>query len=272
MSLTDLHVHSNFSDSSRTVEEVLKIASDKGIKNLSIVDHDTVETIDYIKTIDNLGINIIPGIEISAYDFKRNRKVHILGYGYNENPINIKNLCKDVLKRRHENSLRQIEEINKLGYKIDLDKVNHSINSDRTIYKQHIMDYITDDDFNSEAYQTLYKKLFKNGGVAHFDIKYVDAYDAVEAINLDGGIPVLAHPGETDSFEIAKDLSKNGLKGIEVYHISHNKEHEDRALELVKKYNLIITGGSDEHGNYGKKSEFGVKTSLLNLQDFNILA
>ena len=121
-----------------------------------------------------------------------------------------------------------------------------------TIYKQHIMSALTDYPFSAEEYQQLYNKLFKGNGVAAGDITYVSAVDAVEAIVADGGLAVLAHPGQLDSFDIVPLLVEHGLKGIERNHFDHTKEDIRRVDELAEKYGLIKTGGSDFHGVYGK--------------------
>jgi Predicted metal-dependent phosphoesterases (PHP family) len=88
----DLHVHSSFSDGKDSVNKVLDLAKERDVKMLSFVDHDTNltynEALPYAK---RLGIDLIPGIEISAYDFKRRRKVHVLGYNYDLDATNIKN-------------------------------------------------------------------------------------------------------------------------------------------------------------------------------------
>ena len=79
----DLHVHSSYSDGSETVETVMKLAKERGVTQISFVDHDTVKGLpEVIMLGEKYGIEVIPGIEISAYDFKRDRKVHVLGYNY----------------------------------------------------------------------------------------------------------------------------------------------------------------------------------------------
>src|SRR5690625_5203386 len=112
MTKIDLHVHSNFSDGKDSVKEVLDLAKKREVEILSFVDHDTILT--YSKALsyaNQLGIKLIPGIEISAYDFKRKRKVHVLGYKYDLDAPNIKKLTEPLLNRRHLHSLSQIEKI-----------------------------------------------------------------------------------------------------------------------------------------------------------------
>ena len=114
----------DISDGSLTTEEVIKLAKEKGLTHIAITNHDTVkglkEAIEIGKKYD---IVVIPGIEISAYDYKRNRKVHLLGYGIDLEGENITKLCKQLLKDRNETTLKQVQIIKSLGYDINEEEV-----------------------------------------------------------------------------------------------------------------------------------------------------
>ena len=80
----------------------------------------------------------------------------------------------------------------------------------------------------------------------------------IEAIHKAGGIAVLAHPACCFTFSLdrlVKNLMKFGLDGFEVYypycrHRAFVKFFTAKTVEnLADKYNLIKTGGTDEHGN-----------------------
>ena len=64
-----------------------------------------------------------------------------------------------------------------------------------------------------------------------------------------------------DIEEIIKDFIEKGIDGIEVYNTIHTLKDMRRYLNLAKKYNLLITGGSDFHGNSHPEREIG-KTLL----------
>ncbi|MFD2132009.1 PHP domain-containing protein [Pseudogracilibacillus auburnensis] len=254
----DLHVHSYYSDGFHSMEDVVLRAKRKGVTEISFVDHDCVTNRVQAKLLsEKYNIAIIPGIEISAYDFKRNRKVHILGYGYDGRAQNIQDLCEIILKRRHEHSLKQIEQIKDAAHDIDLDEVLSYAAYSEVIYKQHIMRALIGAPYSSSSYQQLYRSLFKGNGVAAGDITYVCAIEAVEAIVADGGLAVLAHPGQLDSFDFVPQLVQHGLRGIERNHHDHTMHDLKHTEELAIKYNLIMTGGSDFHGLYGKDIEVG---------------
>src|SRR5574337_304948 len=77
----DLHVHSTYSDGSDSIEMVMREEQLNGVTHLSFVDHDKkAGLLEAQRLGEHYGIEVIPGIEISAYDVKRDLKVHILGY------------------------------------------------------------------------------------------------------------------------------------------------------------------------------------------------
>ncbi|WP_156288939.1 PHP domain-containing protein [Oceanobacillus salinisoli] len=261
----DLHVHSHYSDGADSIQEILRKAKVNGLTHLSIVDHDTVDGLEAAVNLGKkYGISIIPGIEISAYDFKRKRKVHVLGYSYRPEAVHIKAVCQPILEKRQKHSLWQIKQINNLGYRLDEQAIMEAARPGRTIYKQHIMHHLTNAGHDSVEYRELYRKLFKNNGVASGDIEYADVFEVVEAIVTDGGLAVVAHPGQLDSYDLIPELVEKGLGGIEKYHSDHTDLDHQRVDTLAKRYNLVMTGGTDYHGIFGASIKIGKICSPIN--------
>lgn len=258
----DFHVHTNVSDGSMNFDEVIKEAISNEVTHLGVTNHDTVKGLkEAMIAGKKVGIKIIPGIEISSFDFETGRKIHILGFNFDLKAINIKRICDPTLEKRYSNSLWQISELQKNGYEICLDNIFSRAKSSEVIYKQHIMAELTDSDYSSKVYSDLYQKLFKGDGICARDIEYVDGVDAVKAIKEDGGIAILAHPGQLNSYSSIDKLVVAGLDGIELYHESHGQEDHIKVMQYCRKYNLITTGGSDFHGCYGKCTKVGQITS-----------
>lgn len=260
--MIDLHCHTIYSDSNMKVDELVKMAKEKGITHLAVTDHDTTAGVPLAMSAgEKYGVEIIPGIEISAYDYENNKKVHILGYFIDIESSHIKKLCRPVLENRHEASLRIIKKVKEAGFDVRLEDV-HKYSGPECIYKQHIMHVMIDKGYTDKIYSHLYKKLFSKGGIAVERIHYVDYRDAIKAVRLAGGIPVMAHPGQFDNFPIVEKAIEAGLLGIEIKHPHHDEEKEKKALEYAKRYDLLISGGSDFHGFYAGdvKTDLGSKS------------
>lgn len=265
MIIADLHIHTNISDGSLTTEEAVKLAKKNGVTHIAITNHDTVKGLaEAIEIGKEEGLYVIPGIEISAYDYKRKRKVHLLGYGFDLEGSNLKKLCSKLLNDRNNLSVKQAKIIKEMGYDIEIEDIKkYSINSE-IVYKQHIMQELINKGYCDAIYAPLYKKLFKGDSPCNLEVEYIDIFEAMDAIIKDGGMPVLAHPGQLNSYELLEELVEKGLVGVEKYHVSHSEEDYKIIDDLSKKYNLILTGGSDFHGTFGKEVTIGSFTTPLN--------
>ncbi|NEW08120.1 PHP domain-containing protein [Paenibacillus sp. SYP-B3998] len=257
--MIDLHCHTHISDNSYSIEEVIGLAKEQGVQHLAITDHDT--TIGLPSAIlhgAKYGVNIIPGIEISAYDHKRGVRAHILGLFVTPGHSALSQLCDPLIQRRHEASYEMVEQIIAAGYNISWQQVGQYSARGTGVYKQHIMHALLDAGYTSTIYGELYKKLFARGdqakgiarGLAYQTITYINMFDAIKAIAEAGGIPVLAHPGQMGNFPAIPELVDAGLQGIEVWHPSHNQAAEQQAKDAADAFNLLQTGGSDFHGFY----------------------
>lgn len=258
----DLHVHTNISDSSFDLESTIALAKLNGVTHLGITNHDTVEELEEAMEVGKKsGVKIIPGIEISAWDSNTGKKVHILGFNFDFEAANIKKICTPILEKRNKNSLENIEKLINYGYQLNRENIYVRAEKSKVIYKQHIMAELIDKGYTDSIYSDLYKELFKGNGLCASNMEYVDVIEAVKAIKADGGIAILAHPGQLDSYYLIDKLVEAGLDGIEKYHEVHSEEDHRKVDEYCKRYNLITTGGSDFHGTYGTSTAIGEITT-----------
>lgn len=246
----DLHCHTRISDGSMSPEDLVGYAKRLGLGTIAVTDHDCMCGVDEAaRRGKELGVRVIPGMEVSAYDFKRAKKVHLLCYL----PVKKEALlsyCAHTLALRHAASLKIIDILSE-RYPIDAETVRKYQSGSGTIYKQHIMTALMDMGYTMSAFGKLYNELFSTKtGWALVKSSYPDALEAMEMIRDSGGIGVLAHPGLYGNFELIGELCEKGLAGIEVYHTSHSAEDESRALGEARSRGLLVTGGSDFHGFY----------------------
>lgn len=250
----DLHVHTNISDSSLGTEETLLLAKELGLTHIAITNHDTVRgLVEAINFGKEIGITVIPGIEISAYDTKHQLKTHILGYYFDIKAPHIQALVNETNQRRDENTRWQLNQLIKAGYDITIEEVEQKAANSTAFYKQHLFDVLKTKGYSKEEL----KSLFKKGGICDRTITYVEASEAVKAIKADGGIAVMAHPGQSKTCDLIPELVQVGLDGIEKYHPDHSEEDYDVINQLIETHQLIATTGSDFHSTYGPNRPFG---------------
>jgi predicted metal-dependent phosphoesterase TrpH len=257
--MIDLHVHTKISDNSLSTGEVIRLAKSKGITHLAITDHDTTKGLpEAISLGQELGVGIVPGIEISAYDYQRNKRAHILGLYIEPEHPSLELLCTPLLRSRNQAAQAMVRRIISAGYDISWEDVQKHQGA-TGVYKQHIMHELLDKGYCESIYGDIYKKLFLRGssseaqGIAYFQLAYIDAQAAIRAVREAGGVAVLAHPGQLNNFDAIDEWVELGLAGIEVFHPSHNEDDRQTSKRYAQKHNLIRTGGSDFHGFYGEK-------------------
>lgn len=256
----DLHVHSTASDGSLSAAELVDQARELGIGCIALTNHDTVRGLDEAVELGRRrGVRVIGGIEVSAWDARRGRKVHILGYGLSSHAPALSSLCTPLLERRNANSHWQLQRLIEAGYSVDAAFALRLAGASTSLYKQHIMAALTSSPRSSPEYGQLYRSLFKGEGICARDIEYVDMCDAVRAVCADGGVPVMAHPGQLDSYDAVPELVELGLAGIELYHPDHTEADHERCRELASRYGLLCTAGSDYHGAFGSIPSLGYK-------------
>ncbi|MFQ5952336.1 MAG: PHP domain-containing protein [Candidatus Omnitrophota bacterium] len=241
----DLHVHTIYSDGTFTPEEVVRKAVEMDLKAIAITDHDCIDGIlPTLEAAEGTGLEIIPGIEISAA--KGDIEIHILGYFIDWQSPPFTEFLRKMQANRIERMRRIIELLGEKGMKIDADKVLGSISTGaigrlhlaRVMYEEGLVDQVKD----------AFDLYIGDGKPCHVRHKRLDYDKAISLIREAGGVPVLAHPGTMGEDEFIPDYIKAGLRGIEVYHSDHETPANNKYLKIAEDNGLIVTGGSDCHG------------------------
>ncbi|WP_457942456.1 PHP domain-containing protein [Caproiciproducens sp. LBM24188] len=250
----DLHCHTKMSDGSLGIDEVVMLAKKEGLSTISVTDHDTLAGSVRAKIFgDRHGVEVIPGVEFSCVDPATGRKAHLLGYLF-DHPDRLVGLCKRTSDCRKQAALVMIQKVMRL-YPVTAEMIMRRAHGSTAVYKQHIMHALIDAGYAEEFFGPLFHKLFDSrGGLAYCPITYPDVHEVIAQVHEAGGIAVLAHPGEYDSYDLLEQLaSSHEIEGVEVWHPRNKPGDEEKFIETAKKYGLVMTGGSDFHGMYTKR-------------------
>ncbi len=253
--MSDLHIHSQHSDGTLTIKEIISYANTINLNSIAISDHDTVKSAIYsIKNPKVKNVNLIPAIELSAFDYKRNCRVHVLCY-YPTITNELIYFCENMKNRRNF-AFQCTKEILLQKYPKEIITMAQKFakNSD-VIYKQHILHALLYYGYTDKIYGKLYAYLFdKTSGAALFNPAYDNIYTVLKIIKNCKGISCIAHPGAYKNIALCEELASKGLIDcIEINHPRNTKEDIYKLQLIAKKFNLIITGGTDFHGMYSKK-------------------
>ena len=247
MQFSDLHVHSKYSDGLLWPKDIVKIACKKGIKYLSITDHDTIDSQYCLQDLSReYNLSLIPGVELST-EYKE-REIHILGYFINIYDKDLQFTLQNIKETRKQRAKNIIDKLNDLDINISFEDISGDGSS---IGRPHIAKALVSKGYTENTKEAFQQYLIK-GKPAYVDRYKIHYKEALKLINSCNGISVLAHPGEIykgiQMNEIIRELKIYGLKGIEVFHPSHSSKQVNDYYNLAKKYSLVITGGSDYHG------------------------
>lgn len=251
----DLHIHTNFSDGTSTVEEVLDMAAAKGLKAMSITDHDCTDAYPLAYELgSSRGIEVISGVELSS-EIEGN-DIHILGYFVDPDNETLKSKLQEMKDARFIRAKKIVSNLNKQGIDLRFETVL-SIAGQGSIGRPHIAAAMLKEEL-VYSFREAFDKFIGYGLPAYVEKLKMHPKEVFDLIKQAGGIPVLAHPGVTQVDERIPEFVREGLMGIEVYHAEHTAAAERHYLRLAKKYQLAYSGGSDFHSMNHNKSEIGV--------------
>lgn len=250
MRQVDLHVHSNKSDGTYTPMELVDYALQKGLSAFALTDHDTTEGIpEALAYAEGKPIEVIPGIEFSTeYEGK---DVHVLGLYIQMDAPAFQEKLQSFVNSRILRNQKMCRNLQAAGIDITYEKLR-SETPEAVITRSHYAAYLVKYGYVACRADAFAKYLGDN-------CKYfvprekVTPSQAVDIILQAGGIPILAHPplyhmSAERLDKLVYQLKQDGLMGIEALYSTYSRQEERNMLNLAKKYDLLISGGSDFHG------------------------
>lgn len=268
--MVDLHVHSTFSDGSLSPEELADEGARIGLYAMALTDHDSTRgTARFLAAAKARGIKALPGLEISVE--VPDQSVHILGYGIDPDNAALNEKIDEIRNGRKRRNNEILSKLSTLGYPLTFAEVAKYAGDKDLIGRPHIARALIEKGFvRSKA--VAFEQLLGKGGAAYSERFRYEPRVAIEAIRNAGGVAVLAHPsrirftpGELDTF--VGELVGDGLAGIEVFYPGHSPEMIAGYIEIVNKYGLLMTGGSDFHGTMSPNIALGTACGGLRVGD-----
>ncbi|MCL4502843.1 MAG: PHP domain-containing protein [Deltaproteobacteria bacterium] len=260
MQFIDLHTHSNASDGTFAPAEVVRLAKEGGLAAFALTDHDTVEGLaEAMAAGEKYGVEVIPGVEISARF--PGGSMHILGLGINFSNGHLSERLAILQRARAERNPQIIAKLNGLGIKITLEQVE-KISGQGQTGRPHIARALMESGY-VRSIQEAFDLYLRNDGKAYVPKFRFPPAEAIAMIRDVQGAPVLAHPftlnlGSASALKnTLEELTALGLAGIEAIYAEHTPEQEARYLKLAKELGLLVTGGSDYHGDNKPEIKLG---------------
>jgi len=265
--LIDLHTHSTASDGTFSPEELVYLAKKEKIQALALTDHDTIDGLKpAYNTAKDLDLPFLCGVEISI-KFEGPGHFHLLGYFLEPEIPKINDTLLKLKKAREERNKKMIEKLNNLGIEITLEELKEIAQGE--IGRPHIANLLVKKGI-VKSFEEAFQKYLKKGALAYVPKALLLPEEGIKLILEAKGIPVLAHPItlKLNLLELKKyiKLLKNfGLMGIEVFYPEHTIDFTKFLIECAKELGLLLTGGSDFHGENKPDIKLGKGLNNLNV-------
>lgn len=257
--MVDLHVHSTASDGTVSPAGLVRMAKSLGLSALGIADHDTAGGIpEAWEEGQRLGVSIVCGIELSV-DYNAASGNHILGYFSRENIENIVPYLSWIRRKREERNHTLVERLNRSGYPISYKEFLEKA-GEGTPGRPHLAALLVEKGHAADSDRAFSQILTRPE--IHIQREKTSPESAIRAIREGGGIPVLAHPIylEREGFlnDALEEFVSYGLLGLEAYHSDQSFGDVRRYIRLARQHRLLVTGGSDFHGEHKPEIQMGV--------------
>lgn len=265
--MIDLHTHSTESDGTLSPQELMQLASDTGLSAIALTDHDTVNGLAKAKPVaEKLGIELVPGIELST-DFN-GTEVHMLGFYIDDtNPAFLAKL-QEFIESRDLRNEKMAFLLQKEGFDITLDKLYQEY-PESVITRAHFARYLVEHGFVKDR-DTVFRKYLGDNCRCYVPREKITPFEAIDLIHLGCGLaffahPVLCHMNHDRLRFFIRDLKDAGLTGMEAIYSMNTPGDERNMKKLATEFDLLISGGSDFHGENKPYIHLGTGKGNLNI-------
>ena len=177
----DLHTHSSCSDGSTPIEKLPWLAACAGLDWLAISDHDTNRSARYAYAHpEQNGVKLIPAVELTAYDYGREHRVHILCY-YPDDCEALARHTAVMDKRRYDAVYQSCKELEEICPQFKTEEALEFARDSGTLYKAHVMRVLWQYGLSDGMYNTVYRSLFGLRPVRG-KILHTPVYETVDTI------------------------------------------------------------------------------------------
>lgn len=248
----DFHMHTTVSDGTDTPAELPAKVKAAGIDVFAVTDHDSVKACAAVGgAAGAAGLRFVPGVEFSCRDDEG--RYHILGYGFDPAAESLTQVVEKGHRLRMTKVTARLDFLRtEFGFTFPVDEIARLLALDNP-GKPHIGNLMVKYGYAQSKEEAIERYI----NALNLRNEYVGPAEAIAGILGAGGVPVLAHPayGSGDQLILGKHMDARlkrltdfGLAGIEAYYSGFTPKIRNELLTFAEKYDLLITAGSDYHG------------------------
>lgn len=247
----DLHNHTTASDGSATPAEAVQTAKELGLAAIAVTDHDSVSGVaEAMEAGKALGVEVIPGIEISA-DYRGN-KAHILGLFIDPAHPALRPALDWAVTEREQRNEKIVAAMAADGIDISLRELREN-NPDSVLGRPHMAEHLLKKGY-AASIKEAFQRYLGEGCPYYRDKERIPLDMTARLIKEAGGLPIVAHPfqygyDEPELLAFLSTAKEAGCVGLEAYYSEHSPAEQAYLLSLAAEWGMLVSGGSDWHGS-----------------------
>lgn len=247
--MIDLHTHTTASDGRCPPAELVARAVAAGVTTLAVTDHDTVAACDDVAAAcERTGIACVRGIEVTAVLDQAD--VHVLGYFVDTTSTAFLAFLSEQRRRRVDRVREMVERLRACGITVDVDAILAPGVNDggKSAGRPWIARAMVEAGLAATTDEA-FERWLGRGRPAFVPRIGAAPQEVITRLHAAGGFVSLAHPGLTAVDAAIPAFVEAGLDAVEAYHSRHDAETTARYVRLARGMDLLVTGGSDFHGD-----------------------
>lgn len=279
--MIDLHVHSTCSDGTYTPSALVEYAYLHDISAFALTDHDTTAGLDEAITRagelsgvcceqnpDGRSVEVIPGIEFSTEH--EGKDIHVVGLFIDYQNPHFQSSLNAFVSSRTERNKKMCRLFDEQGISLTYEALLGEF-PDAVITRAHYAKYLLEHGYVKSMAEA-FDRYLGDHACCFVPREKVTPSQAVHLIRAAGGVSVLAHPtlyhmGRERLEALVAELKSTGLTALEGCYSSYTPAETREMQALAKKYDLLISGGSDFHGANKPGLSFGTGYGRLHMHE-----
>lgn len=274
--MIDLHVHSTCSDGTLSPTELVDYAIQKGLSAFALTDHDCVEGLDtilsYAKSLPNAP-EIIPGIELSTDE--NGQEVHMVGLFIDHHNPEFNQYLQEFIESRTTRNKKMCLLLQEHGMNITYEELEAEFPG-AVLTRAHYAKLLLKHGY-VKSIKEAFERFLGDHCPCYVSREKITPVMAIDLIKKAGGLAILAHPilyhmSDARLDALVQKLKEAGLTGIEAIYSTYSPAEERQIRKLAAKYDLLLSGGSDFHGENKPGLDLGTGYGKLYVPEEVLLA
>lgn len=274
--MIDLHVHSTCSDGTLSPTELVDYAIQKGLSAFALTDHDCVEGLDtilsYAKSLPNAP-EIIPGIELSTDE--NGQEVHMVGLFIDHHNPEFNQYLQEFITSRTTRNKKMCHLLQEHGMNITYEELEAEFPG-AVLTRAHYAKLLLKHGY-VKSIKEAFERFLGDHCPCYVSREKITPVMAIDLIKKAGGLAILAHPilyhmSDARLDTLVQKLKEAGLTGIEAIYSTYSPAEERQIRKLAAKYDLLLSGGSDFHGENKPGLDLGTGYGKLYVPEEVLLA